>query len=137
MRHLIGWVLLRALVLWLPARGQHRPAVVSETAPEAPPLHICGWEKPIHPHHLVKTMPPVALGFWISPVVLRWERLPEEVQQAELKAHAEAAWPQWLKTRAAVERSRQTPEDEKRRRVELFATAYDLPSPLALAGAMG
>ncbi|MFG2916289.1 hypothetical protein ACGF0D_25785 [Kitasatospora sp. NPDC048298] len=133
MRHLIVWLIHRALALCLPARGHHRP----EATPEAPSRHICEWGRPIHPHTLTRTMPPPPYIPRISPALARWESLPEDVQRVELAALAEAAWPQWLKIKAEAEKRHQTPEDEKRRRAELFATAYDLPSPNDLAGAMG
>ncbi|WP_406113900.1 hypothetical protein [Kitasatospora purpeofusca] len=133
MRHLIVWALLRALTFCLPARGQHRPT----PTPEAPPLHICGWDKPTHPHHLLMTMPPAPFEFRIAPALTRWERLSEEARRAELAAHAETAWTAWLKIKTEAEKRRQTPEDQRRRRVELFAVSHDLPSPFELAEAMG
>ncbi|MEV7213239.1 hypothetical protein AB0O31_09130 [Kitasatospora cineracea] len=77
--------------------------------------------------HLIKTIPPRSF-FRITPAVLLWEQTPEAERQAILDEHAKNAWPQWLATRTRVEQQRENAADRLRRRVELFATGFDLPS---------
>lgn len=137
MIHIIALVL--ALILWTPSPGRDRHnqparrahASAKPTQPTNAALTpaarvICAPTRPVTLLDLADTLPPPRL---VPQYLIQWEQTPEAERQAILARQAEEAWPRWLKiTTAETARSEKTAQIQ-RRRVELFAAAYELPDP--------
>ncbi|MFI1521044.1 hypothetical protein [Kitasatospora cineracea] len=131
MTHTIARLVVKVLRLFLPGPGVHRSGTrqVPEPALFAPePLpRICRWSRPIHPHHLIRNMPPVSLPFRVGGWVEQWERTPEPEQRAILAERAERQHVAWLRFRTEWEKTHDTPAKRQRRRIAAFAAGADLP----------
>ncbi|MFD7584166.1 hypothetical protein ACFV84_01835 [Kitasatospora sp. NPDC059811] len=113
MTQLIVLAFLWALRLLLPARGEHRAAPVPQKPQEAPV--ICGWQRPMPVHLLVRTMPLPEPSRIVPLYLVAWERTPDDEKTAVLEQQAAEQAEHWEKIR---------------RRAAAFAAQVDLPDPL-------
>ncbi|MGW3232512.1 hypothetical protein [Kitasatospora sp. NPDC001095] len=132
MHHLIAWLVRRALVLCLPARGRHRRHRLVICGPVEPiqltvPKHtICAPTRPVPLLDLRETAHSQATTL-VRPHIIAFASMTSAQQEVIRQSFADDVARRW-EAIVAAELARDK-DDQRRRRAALFAASLDLPDP--------